>query len=227
MKICVYTAIAGEKNLLTTPETVYPDVSYIAFVDRPYDCDVWEQRELIDFSLDVRFRNRRNAKIYKINPELFLPEHDVSVWIDPTHELFSHPREFIERHALLESTDIAVFRHSARSCVYDEGEFVKTVGWKEHEHLLDMQLENYRDSGFPRGFGLFELMVIIRRNCQSTWRFNRCWWEQICKYSSRDQLSFPFVAWSLDAKVGVAPGFLTSPDNEFARYVRRHLLMKL
>jgi len=32
------------------------------------------------------------------------------------------------------------------------------------------------------------------------------WWEQICMFSSRDQISFPFVCHQLDIKPSILPG---------------------
>ena len=33
------------------------------------------------------------------------------------------------------------------------------------------------------------------------------WWEQICRFSSRDQISFPFCLWKTKNKISIMPGF--------------------
>lgn len=36
------------------------------------------------------------------------------------------------------------------------------------------------------------------------------WWEQICMFSSRDQISFPFVCHQLGVKLSFMPGVANS-----------------
>ena len=47
------------------------------------------------FSIDNRYANRRNAKIYKIMPHLFVPGYDYYIWVDATHAVKMDPKEIV------------------------------------------------------------------------------------------------------------------------------------
>jgi hypothetical protein len=46
----------------------------------------------------------------------------------------------------------------------------------------------------------------VQRNTHLTQRMGWKWWEQICMFSSRDQISFPFVCHQLGIKPSILPG---------------------
>ena len=51
-------------------------------------------------------------------PHVFLPDYDYHIWMDPTHDIISDPKEFCPTY--LKDNDIALFKHPERSCLYDE-----------------------------------------------------------------------------------------------------------
>ena len=61
--------------------------------------------------------------------------------------------------------------------------------------------------GYPRNNGLYELPVSIRKNTDNIKILNLRWWEQICRYSSRDQISMPFVLWKTNITPKLLPGY--------------------
>ena len=110
------------------------------------------------------------------------------------------------------NNDIALFKHPERSCLYDEANTLieLTKGPGGDYDVLDniyRQLEFYKEEGFPKDFGLFELSASIRKNTPKIQAMNLRWWEIICRFSSRDQISLPFVLNSLNINVKVLPGF--------------------
>jgi hypothetical protein len=210
VKIAVITSSIGTNNLL--PQKKFNNVDYHAFVDdkstnkdwiKHPDLQYWNQHFAIEFSSDPVYRNRRNAKIYKIIPFAFLPEYDYYFWIDSTHILENDPNELIDTY--LKDADVAVFKHPQRNCIYDEGEFIKQIKF-DYPNLINDQLAFYADMCYPKGNGLYELPVRFQRNNQLTQKMGLMWWEQICMFSSRDQLSFPFVCHQLGVKLSILPG---------------------
>jgi hypothetical protein len=204
MKILILTSICDSKNLLVDPIEKYDGVDYIAFVDRHYDCSVWQQKIAFDFTTDEKYKGRRNAKIYKVLPHLMAPGYDYYFWVDSTHEVIQHPTKIIEEY--LKDDILGVFKHLDRDCVYDEGKVVLSCRIDKPE-LVNSQLEYYESVEYPRNNGLWELPALIRKNTPQTQVMNLRWWEQICKYSSRDQISFPFVLHSLNITPVVLPGY--------------------
>ena len=201
MKIAVLTSSIGSTKLLD-PKS-FDGVDYHAFVDYEDDNTSWIKHSIIPVSSDVRYKNRRDAKVYKVLPFAFLPNYDYYFWIDSTHTLQANPQDVIDKY--LTNSDIAVFKHPQRDCIYIEGEFVKQIKF-DHPNLLEDQLEFYKDMCYPKNNGLYELPVRVQRNTKLTQQMGWMWWEQICMFSSRDQISFPFVCHQLGIKPSILPG---------------------
>ena len=176
MKIAVLTSSIGSTQLLDP--IPFDGVDYHAFVDYASDNSGWIKHPTVPFSVDTRYKNRRDAKVYKVLPFAFLPDYDYYFWIDSTHILEADPHEMIDTY--LKDSDIAVFKHPERDCVYIEGNFVKQIRF-DHPNLLEDQLAFYKDVCYPEHNGLYELQV-------------------------RDQISFPFVCHQLGIKPTILPG---------------------
>jgi hypothetical protein len=211
-KIAVITSKIGnrEGGSLIEPPIKYDGVDYHAFVDfDPYNSS-WQIHKYLDFSSDKHFKDRRNAKIYKILPFLFLPNYDYYFWIDSTHVLVRNPIEIIEEI----HSDFAVFNHAERQCVYDESNAVKSLGY-DYTELIDKQMWDYRMNNYPEKNGLYELPCFIIKNTNLTKETCLMWWEHICKYTSRDQLSLPYILWYKNLKPQILEGNVRILNNYF------------
>jgi hypothetical protein len=202
-KIAIVTALSGKRDNFCQPSIIHNNADYYAFVDNPLNIGIWKQIKNCNFSTDKIYSNRRNAKIYKIIPQLFLPNYEYFFWVDVTHDVIENPQNIIDQY--LNEFDIAVFNHSDRNCVYDEAEAIKRIG-KDNNDLVDRQMNFYKEEGFPKGYGLFELPSFVRKNNHRMNEMSLCWWEQISKYSSRDQLSLPYVFWKMNINKSIMPG---------------------
>lgn len=205
MKVVVLTSMFGLNTKLRDPITKFDGVDYIAFVDRIHEgCSIWEQRIALDFTLDDKFNGRRNAKIYKVMPQMFLPEYDYWFWMDSTHDLIMDPKEVIEKY--LGDSDIGLWKHTDRDCAYQESEIIKQLNY-DYPELVQGQINHYKSVGYPEHNGLYELPASIRKNTDRVKILNMRWWEQICRYSSRDQISMPFVLWKTGIEPTILPGY--------------------
>ena len=201
MKIAVVTSSIGSNRLIDP--IPFDGVDYHAFADDNTTNNTWINHPIIEFSNDPTYKNRRNAKVYKILPFAFLPEYDYFFWVDSTHRLETDPYEVIDKY--LNDTDVAVFNHSTHKCIYIEGNAVRKLGY-DHPNLIEDQLDFYKNMSYPENNGLYELPVRVQRNTPLTQRMGWMWWEQICMFSSRDQISFPFVCHQLGIKPSILPG---------------------
>jgi hypothetical protein len=206
VKIAILTSMFGDRDVLQRPNSVFKDIDYYAFVDRIHECDIWKQKIGCQFSVDSKFAARRNAKIYKILPELFIPGYDYYFWIDATHEVIVDPSEIINTY--LKNSELGCFKHTTRTCAYDEGKEIINLGlhYDYPENVIN-QLNMYNSEGFPQQTGLWEMSCFIRKNTANIQRLNLMWWEQICRYSSRDQISFPYCLWKTNIVPTELPGF--------------------
>jgi hypothetical protein len=164
----VYTSITGDKDAVRDDIKRFPD----------YD----------------KFKNPvMNAKVYKILSHKYL-DADITIWLDGNIYLLVPPEQVVEEW--LGDADMAVFKHNHRWLLYKEVEilnqmFKDRTPWVKDE--INKQIEHYYSIGIPRETKLSMCGMIIRRNSPIVNQFNEAWWAEICRWSQRDQLSFPVV----------------------------------
>jgi len=215
MNLVVYTAVTGKYDELPTVNEKGVEFwgkgkgggRYVAYVDEEQKGGKgWEKRPFLHFSLHEHWKDRRDARFYKMMPHLLFPEAEYSIWVDGGWILLEEPRKMLQ---YLGDNDIAMFDHH-RNCIYQEMEAIKRNEWEDPE-ILKRHYEHYRDKLAPNE-GLTATGLIIRRHTPEIARLNQAWWEQICQFSSRDQLSFVFVAKQLGVKWSLIPGRHNSSD---------------
>jgi len=185
-KFLILTAVTGNWDDLTDPPTKFDDCDYIAFVDTPANVSVWEQRPAIAFSTIDKFKNRRNAKIYKALATSLFPQYEYIVWQDGNHHLVKHPQLIVDEYG---SFDLLCFKHADRNCWYQEAMCVTKWRVELPENTV-AQAEFYLRQEFPQESGLYELPTFIRRNTPIVREFEFMWWEQICKFASATKSVF-------------------------------------
>lgn len=206
MKIAIYTSLCGDIDKLHEPKTYFRNADYFAFTDIYWDLDTWQHRPIYKFSQDEKYTNRRNAKIYKILPELFIPGYDYYIYIDPSHEVIKDPEWIINEY--MKGKVLGLFKHNERDCVYSEA--MKLIEWKyDNSDLIYRWIDYLENEKYPSNNGLYELPAFVKKNCVETMQLSLMWWELICKYSSRDQLSLPYCIWKLHIEhaIGILSGF--------------------
>lgn len=140
------------------------------------------------FSGYSEFKNpNRNAKIYKVLPHLFM-DVEYSIWIDANIDLLISPEEVIG----MMTSDTMVFIHGMRDCLYNEAIACIECG-QDDPSVIKSQTGRYRRSGVKEHLGLAMCGVIARRHTKEVERLNEKWWAEICRGSTRDQISFPVV----------------------------------
>jgi len=108
-------------------------------------------------------------------------------------------------------------RHPVRADLYEEGSVVKTLK-KASPEIVDRQLQNYKDQGYPKNFGLLEGQLLFRNFGYSNVQVLSCmWFDEINRGSRRDQLSFNYVVWKLGLEMKYYPYgyFETSRPHNF------------
>jgi hypothetical protein len=228
MKIAIVTALTGNNENLVNPVVIHKDVDYHAFVDREWpNATVWKKHKLYHYSSEGRFAARRNAKPYKLNPFAFLQGYDAYIWVDVSHDVVADPHKIFSTFLL--NADMACFRHTTRNCVYEEAKIIKELDYDHHE-LVDAQMNYYRSKNFPENYGLFEMSTFAMRDSDNTRILAMKWMDQVSKFSSRDQLSFPFCAWETGLTISVLPGFAngfnyrgTIGNNDYMPQTRQHV----
>lgn len=145
---------------------------------------------------------RLNGKIPKMLSHRLFPRARYSVWVDSKSQFRRDPLGVFEALLWRTNSVLAISEHGARGNVYDEGNAIV----KKHKATpeeVEVQLNQYRHDGFPSDNrlngkkALAEASVIVREHTPSTNLFMCLWFNEVVRFTSRDQLSFPYVLWRL------------------------------
>ncbi|KAK9129972.1 hypothetical protein Sjap_010459 [Stephania japonica] len=148
---------------------------------------------------DLPFADQRlNGKIPKMLSHRLFLQARYSIWVDSKSQFRRDPLGVLEALLWRTNSVLAISEHGARSSVYDEGKAVV----KKHKATpeeVDVQLTQYRLDGFPddKRFNgkkaLAEASIIVRENTPMTNLFMCLWFNEAVRFTSRDQLSFPYA----------------------------------
>lgn len=199
-RMVVYTAIFGGKDKLREVDPV-PGVDFVCFTDDDtLESGGWKIVVAVDDPAPPRMR----AKIAKILPHRYFPDHEYSLWVDGTHTPAVDPRYLVVKY--LKTNDIAMFRHPVRDCLYDEMDACLKYN-KGNAADIRRQRDRYLEEGYPSHNGLATCTVILRRHrSDHLVRAMEDWWEQINRFSERDQLSFNYIKHRHGLNYTVIPG---------------------
>ncbi|XP_038894402.1 uncharacterized protein LOC120083005 isoform X2 [Benincasa hispida] len=152
---------------------------------------------------DLPFTDQRlNGKIPKMLGHRLFPNVKYSIWVDSKSQFRRDPLGVFEALLWRSNSELAISQHGARSSVYDEaGAVVKKH--KATPEEVDVQIKRYRHDNFPddKRFNghkaLAEASVIVREHSPMVNLFMCLWFNEVVRFTSRDQLSFPYVLWRL------------------------------
>ena len=188
-KIAIITAITNNYNRLRD-FNINDNVECLAFLDEETENNhVYSKMWNVMPATNLFNDPNRNAKIYKILSHKFT-DAEYIIWIDGNITLKVDHEVIIKDW--MDDTDIAVFKHPFRDCVYDEGIEVIKCG-KDTNNTVINHLDRYRKLNYKDHNGLAECGVIVSRRTKEVNRLFDQWWSEICCGSRRDQISFPYV----------------------------------
>ena len=189
-KLVVYTAIFGNYDYLIEPKENFEGCDFICFTDQEHlKSDVWEMRLVKDCDLTPNMMNRK----YKILPHLFLNEYEWSLYLDANIAILKNPFELANKY--LVKYEMALPKHFARNCIYEEAKECVTLGKAKYKEVKN-QLEYYIKDGFPPNFGLGENNILLRKhNSEKVIKMMADWWNELNRQTQRDQLSLAYVLW--------------------------------
>jgi hypothetical protein len=222
-RLSVYTAIAdGYDTLKPQPAEALGRIEPVAFLDKATaetyrgHSRGWRVAALPPSDSDPH----RAARFPKINAHLALPNSDYSLWVDASIGIVSPFPLTRLVDLFLQDCDICLFRHYARSSIFEEAEACQAYGLDQTD-VIDAQMVRYRAEGLPDDAGLIEAPVILRRHTDAIRRLNEAWWNEIVRGSRRDQLSFNYVAWKLGLSYATFPLSLATGNGLFVKFQRQ------
>lgn len=151
---------------------------------------------------------RRTGKIPKLLVHRMFPNARFSLWIDGKLELVVDPYQVLERFLWRKNATFAISRHYKRFDVFMEAEANKAA--KKYDNAsIDSQIEFYKKEGLtpysedklPITSDVPEGCVIIREHVPISNLFTCLWFNEVDRFTSRDQISFSTVRDKIREKV--------------------------
>lgn len=213
--IVIYTAITGNYDQLRN-NNLPNSVNFVAYLEN-YDSN--QANNVLDLSqiLPSEYKKldaNRRAKWFKLHPHKLFPDFTYSIWIDGNVNVTGNVNELITENMIQTGNLWAVFPHKSRTCIFEEAAACARLK-KDDPKLMLRQVAHYlKEKGYPRHNGLTENTIIVRKhNHQNVIQLNQRWWQEILKWSKRDQLSFNYCCWQLGFNYGKLEG--TIYDNQY------------
>lgn len=214
MTITVFTCVVGPTRDRLRPPTVHnPSVRYVCLTDRPTSPAPYEH---VPVAVPVNGARSaelfaRQIKILADHPSLGTP--DVMLWHDAAFELTCDPNKVARQH--LQGVDVVAFRHPHRGRIEDEGEVIARMGYTAQD-ILASQVATYRDAGFAEASVITSTGFSVRRMSPAIRAFNACWWDEVRRWTWRDQMSVDYALWKTEVPVGYFAGHYR--DNPYAKW---------
>ena len=188
-KITVYTCIIGGYDQLKEPLFTSESIEYICFTNNVnVKSPNWK---IVLVQNEQGLENVRLARYIKMFPEKFLQKGGTSVWVDAKYEIKDDLREYIKLYGKTEN--ILCYPHPVRDCIYQEADTCikdKRIDFES----MHYQVEQYKKNGYPIHSGLYETGCIVRNhNDKEVQTLMQAWWNEIEKFTHRDQISFPYA----------------------------------
>ncbi len=186
-RIAVYTSVSKGYESLKPHEVINERFDYFAFTDGDVDdMGIYEVRPIPVEGYD----DGRAIRYAKTHPHVLFSSYDVAIWLDTSlmivGDIFPIIEDFIKSGKAIGSSP-----HSQRQSVYEEFETCIKLQ-KDDVKIMQRQRDFYKSIKFDtnelteNGFLAFNMKHPKLAPALETW------WEQICQFSKRDQLSFNY-----------------------------------
>lgn len=194
-KICIYTVNIGDYDILREPLRRVPGADYYLVTDDPKQSLPGYKTIVVQPDSDP-VKCQRSIKIY---PYSVIPGYDIYIYYDSSFRIIGNLSDLITRF----KGGLGIHKHPSRDCIYQEGEQIVRLG-KATKQAVNEQLEAYAELGIPPRYGLQASGIMIRDASEQTKALCAAWWEEVKRYTHRDQLGLPAAIF----KTGIQPSYI-------------------
>ncbi|KAJ4827735.1 hypothetical protein Tsubulata_036810 [Turnera subulata] len=219
-RVAVSSCIFGSSDFLRRPtskkvsEFSKENVCFVMFVDEQTLSKLSSEGHVPDENAHVGLwrivvvRNlpyedmRRTGKVPKFLSHRLFPSSRYSIWVDSKMRLDADPLMIIEYFLWRTRSEFAISNHYDRHCVWDEVLQNKRLNKYNHT-AIDEQFNFYRSDGLtkfnasdpniPLPSYVPEGSFIVRAHTPMSNLFSCLWFNEVDRFTSRDQLSFAYT----------------------------------
>jgi hypothetical protein len=218
MKI-VYTCIIDGyddlKEPINLPPHAHQNFKFICYSDNPNiktinafeeeiprDKSIWEIHPIKEWQETPA----KTARWHKINFHKTIGQD--CMWIDGTFFINQDLNRWWRRY---NDHQFTVIRHPFDDCAYKDIQSC-IGGGKGDMFKLMQQAMTYKNEGLPKHSGLIASGILHRRMNDNTKKFCERWWDEVEKYTERDQPSFTYTAWKYPTDISIIDWDYTQRD---------------
>ncbi|KAL5540376.1 hypothetical protein UlMin_045221 [Ulmus minor] len=219
-KIVVSSCIFGSSDFLRRPtkskisEYSKKNVCFVMFVDEQTVTKLSSEGHVRDDSGNIGLwkivivRNlpykdmRRTGKVPKFLSHRLFPSSRYSIWLDSKMRLNTDPMLILEHFLWRSKSEYAISNHYDRHCVWEEVLQNKRLNKYNHT-AIDEQFTFYQSDGLtkfdpsdpnpPLPSYVPEGSFIVRAHTPMSNLFSCLWFNEVDRFTSRDQLSFAYT----------------------------------
>lgn len=185
----IYTALIGAYEELKEPIIVTPGWRYVCFTDQPITSNVWDV-----IRIDDNGHAQRRAREIKLQPHVYLPDTDFSIWLDASFLIN------IDLNTLWDKCFKPPFscaKHPIRNDIFQE--IASCISNNRGDRAeLERQRQYYQTLGLPRFNGVITSGFLLRQHTPEVIELCNRWWAEVQEYSTRDQVAFAKVSIGCD-----------------------------
>lgn len=223
MKIAIYTAMYGNRDICLENHPDIPNADFFVFTDSIENKNLanWIVRiePVQEFFLRYPEKERgiRQAKWFKISPVEMFKNYDYTIWIDANIRF--KPDFNIEKLiGELKGNNIATFRHPISRSIFDELSLYLKYPKADNEskETIFEQILEFIKSGYDCSNNSVPATgVIISKISPDILPFYFLWWNTIILGSHQDQLSFSYAADYTNTKISWITGEVWEGNGKF------------
>jgi hypothetical protein len=195
--IPIYTCVVGGyERRLYPPAAQSRDVRFICFTDSPLqDAAGWELRPLL--SPPAITRPDLISKYHKFFAAQLFPAARQSIWIDANIQIVGDLAPLLDQVAQ-DGAALGICRHPWSTSYRDEYALCR----KQQRFVGDdatraaAQIAEYQSLGVPEDAAFASGLLIRRHDDAALTAAMELWWQQVTRFTARDQISLPYVLWA-------------------------------
>lgn len=192
-RVAIYTCIVGDYDEVQEPDIFLDGCDYYIISDKQYSgMSRFKYLNIYDIiPQDVTNLTKMN-RYCKINAHKIFPQYKYSVYFDGNIKLKG---DITEKFVDLPKSRIITICKNFFDSIYVEAMRAIEHG-RDSKDIITRQVEKYWLEGMPDNFGSVACAILLREhNNPICVKIMEDWWEELKKYSKRDQISFPYVIW--------------------------------
>jgi tetratricopeptide (TPR) repeat protein len=192
-RIAIITSVTKGFELIKPHEVLDARFDYLIYSDANFNnLGFYQLCPMPRIDLD----NARLSRYMKMHPYELAEIYDLVVWVDASMMIVGDLYPLFEKF-MSSGKPIGANVHPLRKTIQEEYVACVALG-KDDPATMRKQLNHYAMEGFD-GRGLAECTILafnLRDHAKEVKLAMDTWWEQLLRFSKRDQLSFPYSLWA-------------------------------